>query len=125
MLKFLRKTFLYIFAIPILFIFLGAASNQIVLIANHDKFPVLINEAKVAKYNAENGVLTLPDGTIMLDEVHCVMSDKTHLNFLADVIDVGDIESVGDLSLEFGGFLWPLAPYVWGVAVISKIYEKE
>lgn len=125
MFKWLRKTLFYILAIPLLFTVLGAASNQLVLWANHDTFPVLINEAKVKKYDAEEGTVTLSDGTVMLDFTHCVMSKRTHLNFLADVIDVGDIMSVGDILLELGGWTGTFAPFIFIFAVVTKLQKQE
>ena len=50
MFKFLRKTALWIVALPLLCFILGAASNQAVPIANHDKFPVMWNDYKINKY---------------------------------------------------------------------------
>ena len=102
MFKFLRKTSLYILAIPVLLFGLGAASNQVVLQANNDRFPVLINETKVREFNSEKvelGPMSITvvkpanvdsDGVVMIDDTHCVMTSKTHLNFLADVFDLGN-----------------------------------
>ena len=51
-------------------------------------------------------IIELPDGTLMTDETHCVMTSKTHLNWLADVFDFHqEIESVGDLLLGVGDWL--------------------
>ena len=124
MLKFLRKTSLYILALPFLLTVLGATSNQLVLNANHDTFPVRVNEVKIAKLT-EGAPVVLKDGTVMLDDTHCVMSSNTHLNWMADIIDFrGDgIYSVGDLMLEVGEWSWTFAPYVWGVVLIGKIKE--
>ncbi len=61
----------------------------------------------------------------MLDDVHCVMTPQTHLNFLADVIDVGSIESVGDLLIDLGSWSWPYAPFVWGTALLVKNRKKK
>jgi len=48
MFKFLSKIpYWYLIAIPLLITFLGIASNQAVLIANGDKFPVLYNNEKI------------------------------------------------------------------------------
>jgi hypothetical protein len=47
-LKKLRKIpYWYLIAIPLLLTLIGAASNQAVLIANGDKFPVLVNDEKL------------------------------------------------------------------------------
>jgi hypothetical protein len=122
--QFLRKTYLWILALPLALSLLGAASNQAVIIANHDTFPVRISEVKVAMLEAQEGATyTLPDGKVMLDPVHCVMTDKTHLNALADNFDIGGIESVGDMALDLGGWLWTFAPFVWGAAVVRKLYS--
>ena len=139
MLSFLRKTALWIVLLPLLFTYLGAASNQLVLNANSDTFPVRINATKILiaeKGETEelpNGdklvgnVLILADGTIMLDDTHCVMTDKTHLNFLADVIDLRGvgIESVGDIMLDLGDWSWNYAPLVWGLVVIGRLRKRE
>ena len=142
-----RKTYLYVLALPLLLFFLGAASNQIVLIANHDTFPVNINEVKVDEmshpknpFNVLNlkpthttfqkdseepsGPIVLSDGTVMLDDTHCVMSKKTHLNFLADEFDLGSIYSVGDFMLMLGSWVWGFAPIVWGVLAFRKLNRK-
>jgi hypothetical protein len=123
--KFLRKTALWIVLTPLAITYLGAGLNQLVLNANHDKFPVEVNTVKekifVAKATAEwkdeaaelgiDG--TLPAG--MIDDTHCIMTKDTHLNWLADVFDLrGDgIYSIGDGLITIGvwlqGFMW----YVW------------
>jgi hypothetical protein len=126
MFAFLRRTSLYLLAIPVLLTVLGATSNQVVLMANHDRFPVLANETKVQKvigtHDVQVGpnVITVPnpavtesDGTVMIDDTHCVMSSKTHLNFLADVFDLGSIYSIGDFSLILGSYLWVYAPMLF------------
>jgi hypothetical protein len=137
---FLRKTYLYVYAVPIAILFLGIVSNQAVLIANHDTFPVLINDAKVteltahnqeeAKFRAKIGFpipVTYPmlrDKTVYLDDIHVVMTPQTHLNALADVWDLGEgIFSVGDFALILGGdVLLPLSPIVWFILVARKLY---
>lgn len=118
---FFKRTSLYIIAIPILFMFLGAASNQIVLLANHDTFPVHVSQARIEDFTNDDAV-NLPDGTVMLDKEHCLMTSKTHLNFLADVIDLKDrYVSIGDIGIEFGGYLWTFAPFIWGFAVVQEL----
>jgi hypothetical protein len=135
---FLRKTSLYILAIPMLFTVLGTASNQLVLSANHDKFPVMWNDYKASQYalslekagtsdnedsarQATFDLLALQKQGF-LDDTHCLMTPKTHLNFLADWIDFkSETDSPGDLLLDLGGWLWNFAPVVWGVSVIRKL----
>lgn len=111
--RFLRVTMIWVLLLPYAVIFLGAASNQLVLIANNDKFPVMVNEALAAKVPA-NG---------MLDEVHCVMTDKTHLNLLADIFDFhSETDSIGDLLIDFGGWMSAFMPFVWVALVTRKLY---
>ena len=85
-----------------------------VLIANHEKFPVMVNEYKRSNAN--------PRGEDqMIDPVHCVMTSKTHLNFLGDLIEMdGAHLSIGDLLLTFGYWLWTFAPFIWGFELIRR-----
>lgn len=129
MFKFLRKTFLWILLSPVALSLLGAASNQAVLMANHDTFPVMVNSLKAEmmvtemKNEAEEKEINVPEG--MIDDVHCLMTSKTHLNFLADVFDLKDgIYSIGDFGIMLGSWLWGFVPYVWGFAVINSL-KKE
>src|SRR5208282_1411341 len=46
----------YLIAIPLLLVLLGAASNQAVLIANHGKFPVMLNERQVMEFQSRDVV---------------------------------------------------------------------
>lgn len=122
MFKFLRKTALWILLSPLATIVTGAGLNQAVLVANNDTFPVRISAVRVQMHKEDT--VTLSDGTIMLDPLHCVMTNKTHLNFLADNFDVHDgIKSVGDILIDLGDWGWTFAPYVWGVALLGKIKE--
>jgi hypothetical protein len=133
MLKFFRKTALWILLAPAVIWGCGFAANQAVLIANHGTFPVEVNTLKekvfVAKATAtwedeadDLGIdPTLPAG--MIDDTHCIMTSKTHLNFLADVFDLkGDgIYSAGDFLLMLGDWLLGFAPFVWVFAVVQKL----
>ena len=140
MLKFIRNTALWILLSPLAISLVGAGSNQLVLYVNHDTFPVSINPVKLQKftggevrktsvgpYAADGGVtITLADGTELMDETHCVMTKRTHLNWLADVFDFHDsIESIGDLLLGLGAWLWTFAPFVWAYAVINALMKRE
>ena len=118
---------LWILALPILIAFLGAASNQAVLWANHDKFPVRLNAYKTAvvQYAVDQARIPAPikagikaDG--LMDPVHCIMTDQTHLNLLADWIDLKDaIYSPGDLLFMLGDWLFDYAPLVWAFCMIQ------
>ena len=102
MFSFLRKTLLWLLLAPYAVWGLGLASNQAVLIANHDKFPVMVNPVKLAlSIPPAFAPITLSTG--MLDDTHCIMTPSTHLNFLSDIFDNGqDTVSVGDLLLWAG-----------------------
>ena len=133
MFNFLRKTALWILLAPCLIWGAGFASNQLVLNANHDTFPVEVNTVKervfVAKAQAKYKELAeelgidpaLPAG--MIDDTHCIMTSKTHLNFLADVFDLKSdgIYSIGDFLLMLGEWLWVFAPFIWAFAVVNKL----
>jgi hypothetical protein len=135
MFKFLRKTALWIVIAPWALFGLGAASNQVVLQANHDKFPVMVNTLKervmVAQAQANYKELaadagidpTLPAG--MIDDTHCVMTDKTHLNFLADVFDLKDgIYSIGDFTILLGEWMSGFAPFIWMFEVCRRLRQE-
>jgi hypothetical protein len=140
MFSFFKRTSLYLLAIPVLTFALGLLSNQAVLVANHDKFPVMYNEYKVNAYRLglERDLKTCQELTAddspdapptdvcdpivfdlaalkfgYLDDTHVIMTSKTHLNFLADWIDLRSaVYSIGDALLELGeygfGFMFPL-----------------
>ena len=117
---FFRSTALWILLLPYSFVFLGAASNQLVFWANNDTFPVKVNLVK-AQHTAPDAI-RLADGTIMLDDVHCLMTNKTHLNLLADNWDFHDeIDSIGDLLLEAGEWLSGFCIFVWITIVIGRL----
>jgi hypothetical protein len=127
MFSFLRKTLLWLLLAPYAVWGLGLASNQAVLIANHDKFPVMLNARKLNKIlsmgeeselEAILGIkakapLPAPDTDGMIDDVHCVMTTKTHLNALADVFDIGSIYSIGDFMLGAGDASQPYCLFAW------------
>jgi len=136
-----RIPYWYLLAIPILFVGFGAALNQVVLIANHDSFPVMINaeqlentcspQEDVGASDFLNGdaqtVVNLnlcTEGGEFLDDTHVIMTSKTHLNFLADVFDLGgSICSVGDLGITAGSWMWDFAFPAWIVLIIRKFVE--
>jgi len=141
-LSFLRTTSLWILLLPVALTFTGAASNQAVIIANHDTFPVLINNKKLAEMTAPD---TEPeaapksieqmfrpepaikeDDTVMLDDVHCNMTHQTHLNFLADVFDMKDgTYSIGDFFLILGSWIQAFSLFVYVYAVTAKLRKLQ
>lgn len=110
LLALVRESFLWLLLLPYALIYTGAASNQAVLIANHSEFPVRANPAELADFVNSPEDLARLEATGMIDSIHCVMTDKTHLNFLADIFDFhGSIYSVGDGFIEAGeGLQYPL-----------------
>ena len=115
--KSLRKTFLALILLPYALGFTGASLNQLVIVANNGKFPVLENSVWVAKDVAE-GTLT-EDG--MTDSVHCLMTKDTHLNLLADLFNLGNgIYSIGDLMMMAGESLQSNALMIGFVVVLFK-----
>jgi hypothetical protein len=139
--RFLRSTLLAVLLAPWVIAGIGAASNQLVLIANHDKFPVMVNAYKLKQMQAPRETIferifgshpiTAPQPAVedpdgMIDEVHCVMTDKTHLNFLADIFDLHDaIYSIGDFGLMLGDWLQTFCPFVWAALIIRKCWEAD
>lgn len=135
-LAFFHKTSLYILIAPLLFTFIGATSNQLVLIANRDTFPVMVNDKKIAALSSPEAAfgqaahavkayrsdVMIESDAIMMDDVHCVMTNKTHLNFLADIFDMKDaIYSIGDFLLILGEWLMAFAPFVFLFDVSRKL----
>ena len=118
MFRIFRVSMLWVLLLPYACTFVGAASNQLVLIANHDKFPVMVNEAKRVKYE--------PDANGLIDSEHCVMTNETHLNALADVFDLKDgIYSIGDFLLMLGDWLSQFCLYVWIALVVKSMLEAQ
>jgi hypothetical protein len=136
--KLFRASCLWILLGPYVIFGLGAASNQAVLIANHGKFPVMMNARQLDKIRhpgdlsniinqllGENPIPTVAND-YMIDDVHCVMTKDTHLNFLADIFNQKDgIYSIGDFVLDLSEWLMGWTPFVWGVTLIGKAYRSE
>ena len=113
----LRSTALWVVQLPVISTTSGTLLNQIVLFANHGKFPVSVNARRAAKDADSDG---------MLDGDHCVMTPQTHLNLLADVFDFkSETESVGDLLIDFGYWSWGFAPFVWGYEVSRRLMRPN
>ena len=142
MFNFFRKTSLYILAVPVLFTLLGAASNQVVLIANHDTFPVMVNDKKLAEMTETKEKFPVMElklhkvfkptpaqeknDAVMLDDVHCAMTSKTHLNALADIFDLKDaIYSIGDFMLMLGEWLGSFTFAIFVFDVVRKLRKHE
>src|SRR5258708_7165067 len=104
--KFVRVTMVWVLLAPYVVTFVGTSSNQLVFIANHDKFPVMENDYRTSRETVIGGVTDA--------NAHCLMTPYTHLNFLADIFDFHDaIYSIGDLLLDLGAWLDSFCIYVW------------
>lgn len=119
-----RASLLWMLLLPYLMIFTGAASNQAVLIANHDKFPVMVNPVKLGH------MIDSPDdagqliATGQIDDLHCVMTKSTHLNALADVFDFKDANySIGDGLIIGGSELQEPLFIMWLALIVYR--EKQ
>ena len=125
MFSFLRKTLLWLLFAPYAIWGLGFASNQAVLIANHDKFPVMVNPVKLAlSIPPAFAPITLSTG--MIDDTHCIMTSSTHLNFLSDIFDNGpDSVSVGDLLLWAAEDLKGYCLLTWILLMMPRIVRRS
>ena len=122
--NFVRKSMLWILMTPYAILGTGIMSNQVVLQANHDTFPVLVNPIKLAGI-LPDGVTITPGQSQAIDDVHVIMTSQTHLNFLADVFDLGTIYSIGDFTIMLGEWMLTFTPFIWGALVIRKLTEEK
>lgn len=131
-------------AVPLLFVFLGLASNQSVLIANHGKFPVMLNERQVATFcsresslenafkdkvkfsiiNTRASYTDCSSGGQFIDNIHSIMGSNSHLKGMADIFSLGDaIYSIGDGFLFLGFWLLSFTQIAWAALTLRKIFE--
>ena len=126
----------YLLVIPILLYSLGVVSNQVVLIANHGKFPVLLNEAKLTKFCPSpdeidpkyRKIACASDGSggKYIDLTHVVMDDTSRLKLLSDVIDLhSEIVSIGDVLIFLGDFLGGILPVMWLGLILRKLMSSD
>lgn len=109
---------LYLLAFPYLTFGVGAAMNQAVLVANGGKFPVQVNDRAAKYFGFEK------DG--MSDNVHCRMTNKTRLNFLADWINLKTaILSPGDLLIILGDWLTGSTKAVWAALILGDVTRRK
>jgi hypothetical protein len=146
MLTFLRKTSLYLLAVPLLTLFLGIASNQVVLYVNNNRFPVQWNNYKAAHYDldlhklasevdkkgkptkeaeeAQFNIYALEEEGY-IDDTHCLMTSDTRFNLLGDWIDFHTATySPGDELIELGEWSGSFSLPVWFFAVIQKLRKS-
>lgn len=128
--NFLRKfPYWYLLVIPALLFGLGLASNQLVLLANHGKFPVMMNELIYETFcKAASGIPqnACGNGGQFLDPVHSVMGPNSHLKFLADIFPIGDVSySIGDVFLFLSELLFKFTPAMWLALTIRKVAVRD
>jgi hypothetical protein len=120
--RFFLNTFLWLLLIPIGMQFCGVLSNQTVRWANHGTFPVYINQALKEEMETSGRLFLSNDDHLMIDQLHCVMTDQTHLNFMADVFLEGtDYVSIGDILQSYGKDLSPWILIIWGTIASYKL----
>lgn len=116
--RFLRITYLWILLAPWAVFLTGAGSNDLVMLVNGGKFPVLLNEKRAVANAAD------PAGYI--DSYHVVMSSRTHLNLLGDIFDRKEaVLSIGDYLLGLGEWLMTFTPYLWGAFLIKRVLDSN
>jgi hypothetical protein len=127
MLKFLRKSKLYLFAIPFLLWTLGAGMNQIAINANHDSMPVLYNAGNVRAFvHVDEGYPIESQGEMLTDGIHSVLTSESRFYILCDIIDFHNVKySLGDGVLFASRWLESVIPYVWGLALYAEVRKKE
>ncbi len=109
---------LYILVFPSALFYTGAAMNQVVLVANGGKFPVMVNDRHAKIFD-----LTEDD---FMDDIHCRMTGETHLNWLADLLTFGHtIVSLGDLLIDAGRATASSAFVAWATLLINDKVTKQ
>jgi len=153
MFNFLRKTMLWIILLPWAIFGVGVASNQLVLVANHGKFPIMETQTQTASIRsvqiiriaeleqeikdgedssdqdeslAEIAILETALKEGMIDDVHCFMTDKTRLNWLADIFNLRiAIFSVGDGMLNAAEAMQTYCLFAWILLMSAKSARQE
>ena len=139
--------YFYLLAVPVLALCLGHISNQAVMLANHEAFPVMVNakdeklihdrqvqerlaEIFVAISAGSQGPFVDPRIPQALDNYidrqHVVMDGSSHLKLLADWIDWGEgVYSPGDVLILTGLYTLPSGLFGWIVLLLRRLYELE
>lgn len=117
---FIRVTALWMILLPYPVAILGIGLNQAVLIANHGKFPVMVNNHWPERIDGE--------GFFEGDTEHVVMSADSRLKFLADIITLSqgtDIVSIGDLLINASGIGQDYAIWIWAFYLATRLYSSQ
>jgi len=88
-------------------IFAGGLSNKVVVAVNGDKMPVSLTAMKMAPFcSVEKRAEKIAELKNNRDSKHCLMTEKTKLRFLTDIIPLpGRVCSAGDILLLSGYIL--------------------
>ncbi len=114
---FLRTTLLWIVALPYALVFVGAASNQLVMIVNGGQMPVLIAPQQAAEWGYDDKGL---------DARHQYLSTDTRLSVLADLFNFKvNIESVGDLLISAGQHTETPCFWIWMTLAVRRLRKIE
>lgn len=108
--------------------FVGGLSNKAVIAVNSNKMPVSLTAMKMAPFcsdkKIDKKIAELKDNR---DDSHCLMTEKTKLRFLADIIpSLSWVYSAGDILLLSGlillgiwflrrGEFWSLPLLIYGI----------
>lgn len=123
-----------ILAIPVLLFASGFMANQAVLIANHGKFPVLLNNVQQQEAQKRTEKVVEFDGVVvgvvpdrgpadpqyLKDDYHTVMGPNSHLKILADIFNIDGVYSIGDGLIFLASWLWKFIPIVWLTLMVRK-----
>lgn len=103
---------LWVLLLPFVTHYTGALFNQIVMIANNGRMPVLLSPTELDAWLTVKGNTILING--MMDFRHSVMTRSSRWKLLADIIDLKQLGvwSVGDLLIAAGDNMEQAAPYV-------------
>jgi hypothetical protein len=124
-----------VFAAPLLLMFMGVCSNQLVLISNGGKFPVMVNEKQRIEHQQSTEVdigdlhVVVPvaekqESQFLGDDVHSIMGKNSHLKALADIFNIGEgVASIGDFLILAGEKMWAFAPVIWLTLITRKLWD--
>lgn len=133
----LRIPYWKVLALPVFLFVLGYCSNQAVLIANHGKFPVMVNEVQQVEHQKQMEVslgdiqIVVPSAPVtssqyLGDDVHSVMGPNSHLKALADIFALPQgTASIGDFLILAGEWLWSYCPIIWLTLVLRKVFGVD
>lgn len=129
-----KRFYLPLILFPWLLSCTGAISNQAVLVANHGKFPVLVNDAQQKEHQSGSMVeiagmqVAIPSqkeaSQYLGDDYHSVMGPNSRLKLLADIFNTGDgVASIGDFLIWAGVWLWKYTPLIWITLIMRKLWD--